>query len=301
MPSIPPTTATTAAPTITTTTIVVPTGFDEWPSSPQPPTLDALPRLLPTESIRGADDARRFEWASDVQPGFIDYTQMMVTDDVSPLLLVTTNVGQLDFTPEEFRTYVEVAPWGNAYFSKSVPGYVNLTLVDSDGVVTLNGRNMTNDEVLTAAESMRRRPVGDPGWEFTALPTGMSSFHEGWAAGVASRSVSWFAGGDLFAELDIAAGAPSMIDPQLDAEGATIADVNGSRAIAVERPGFDGPPTSLITWSPEPETVVYFGMRAPLGEALRIARSIRAVDVATWEAAAHPPVNPPDGCNSFRC
>lgn len=286
-----------------TTSPELPVGLAAWPTpSDPPPTLDELPRFLPADPIAGADDVVRFDWDADIRPDRIDHAQVFVTDDASAMLVVSTNPGEVAFTPEASRTYVEVPNWETAFFSRSAPGFAILTLVDSNGLVVLSGRRLSQEQVLVASGSMLRRPSGEPGWEFGDLPDGMFSIHEGWANGPVFREVDWMARGDLLAEVTIAGGEPMMIDPGFDLDnGASIVDVGGARAIAIERPGVGGPPTSLISWSPLPEIVVYFGMRAPLSEALPIAQGLHDVDLSTWESATHPLVDTPDGCSGFRC
>ncbi len=243
--NLPPSTTITVSPTTTTTEAPRPSGFDAWPSPAAPaPTLDELAHLLPVEAIPGAEDAMRFDWDADVRPDRIDYSQIFVARDGSSMLIVQSNPGQGSFTPEELRTYVDVPGWDAAFFSKSAPGYANLSLVDGGGLLHLAGRAMSEDATIAAARSVQRRPGAEPGWEISGLPAGMFSIHEGWANGPSFRDLGWYSGGDLVAELSIASGLPELIDPGIDLEnGATITEVQGFDAIAVERPGVGGPPS----------------------------------------------------------
>jgi hypothetical protein len=60
-------------------------------------------------------------------------------------------------------------------------------------------------------------------------------------------------------------------------------------------------PVTLVLWSPEPNLVVYLGVRAPTDEAIAIARTLQSVDQATWESVSRLPNDRSDGCQSFLC
>ena len=292
----------TSSPTTTapTPTVPVPVGLTDWP--PPSSAVDRvpdLPKLLPASPIEGADDAVRFEQALDDDP--TDYVQVFVADDGSRLLQVTTNIFQLDATPAEFRDPVEVAPWDVAFFRRSAPGFANLTVGGAGGYVDINGWNMTHDEALAAARSMTRRPDARPGWDIDALPVAMTPLHEGWLGGYTVREIDWTSGGELVAELSIWGGNPTAITSPAPFSGpfATV-DVAGHRAMVSEQPATGGAPISLVAWSPSPDIVVYVGMRAPLVDALEVARTLQPADLATWTASSRPGPST-DGCRSFIC
>jgi hypothetical protein len=299
-----PTTAafTTNAPTTPpTTSAPLPVGLGNWPApSLAVESLGDLPALLPASPIAGADDAVRFEQDLDGAP--IDYVQVFVADDGSRLLQITTNIFQVDSTPRERRDHVEIEPWDAAFFTRSAPGFANLTLGGPGGYIQLNGRNMSRDEALAAARSMQRRAGARAGWDVEELPATMSLLHEGWLGDYTVREIDWTYDGELLAELSIWSGNPTAMQSVASLSGPfTTVDIDGHRAVASERSVPVGDPISLLAWSPSTDVVIYLGMRAPLVDVVEVARTLQPVDLATWNAAARPAPPSFDGCQSFLC
>jgi hypothetical protein len=109
--------------------------------------------------------------------------------------------------------------------------------------------------------------------------------------------VRW-SGDRQIAELNIFAGVPDVV-AGVDAgpEGTTVAtEVNGVPAFATALAG-----TSAVAWERTGGVTVRVGLFGPLDEAIAIARSIRPVDSATWEAVTRFRRPPYDGCESMFC
>jgi hypothetical protein len=275
--------------------------LSDWPPAPARPSLAEVPLLIPTVAIDGVDDAVRTEF--DREPaGEPEYHQYWFADDGEGYVRIRTHRGGVPFRPEQ-PTLVDIAPWDEAYVQDfaSVPGPVYLTLVEPSGYVEVQADGLGAEQVEAIGRSLVRHADGAPGWEIGDLPDGLVELAGGWVLDGTSRDVDWFADGRRAAEITIAAYRTDQFGTvfPLVAGGATasLTDVNGAQALAVER---DAPLTQLV-WSPSPEITVYFGVTAPLDQALSIARSIRPVDQSTWESVSRVPARPSDGCSSFLC
>lgn len=285
-----------------TTTAPLPVGLDGWPAVPADNTeVDDLPRLLPGRPIDGVDDAIRNEYAGDpnVRPS---YQQIWVSAEDDALFQIATypTVGPY---PTPGAQAVDIAPWTTALSGPAGEGYAFVTLIDGDGYVWVSGQNLTDEQIIVAARSMTRRSGGAPGWDIEPPTEGLQLIGEGWNSRFVGRNVNWYDDNQLAAEISIVHGKPEQLTygpgPYTDSD-ITIVDVDGVPAVVRPLP-YEHDPVTLVLWSPEPDLVVYLGVRAPTDEAIAIARALQSVDQATWESVSRPPDNRSDGCQSFLC
>jgi hypothetical protein len=114
--------------------------------------------------------------------------------------------------------------------------------------------------------------------------------------------VRWDATGHV-AELQVITSAPSAFIGHFAGNAPVIVDVNG-------RPGYSltmgsvasATGVAVVVWSPSPGVVAQFGIVGTVDQAITIARSMRAVDQATWErSTTKRPPSTSDGCDSLFC
>lgn len=310
-PSTAPTTSATSAvaPSTTTvpTTMAVPAPpagtrlLAGWP--PPPPddrsALEAVPRLLPTVPIPGADGAVRSELI-EAPVEYHDYEQTWFSADGASILTISTNVAQPHFIPASQQEAIEMPPWDQAFFKAETPGsgIVSMWLSGPEGHVVLRAFGLDRDLVADIAWSLAARSDDAPGWNVPALPDSMIAFDEGWNSPSASRTLRWFAPNDtLLAEMWITRGVPSTLTiGAFMADDREITTIGDAPAVATQTAG-----RTAVAWSPEPGIAVLVGVVGTLDQGLQIARSIEPTDLAEWEASSTPDTSGDDGCLSLFC
>jgi hypothetical protein len=210
-------------------------------------------------------------------------------------LEITTNIAQFDGTPLESRTAVDIDGWDDAYFAQSTPEFANLRLVSPDGVVWVSQQGLGRERVTEIAQSMTRRPNGEPGWSID--DAGLTLFNEGGDVAQASRSVQFKQDESLIAELTISERALNGAPINWFAENTIeFVDIDGQPAVAT-----DNCFGTAVSWSLGDGAGVLFGFRGPIDEALAFARTIAPVDQATWDSQTVQDPSLQDGCDSLFC
>lgn len=258
-----------------------------WPTPPAPDvSLSDAPMMLP--SIAMPDGATRIQGVGE-SSGLVDYNQYWIDGATGIVLSIQTDILQ---GPGVDGTFVTVAPWDNAFFSRMSGGYEQLILVDPAGSVALWTNGLDRSQLVDIARSLRPRATSG-GWESDGLPAGMVAVNEGWTVGGADRTVLW-----ANAELSISSGGPSaIVTPLQFGSTARLTDVNGAPAMF-----FDHGDWSALGWSPEPGITVVFALYGTPAEVEAAARTIGRVDVAAWEGESTDVTGQDDGCqSSFFC
>lgn len=298
----------TSSPGSTAPPLVTPAGpanlLEGWPAVTEPGSLESVPRLVPSEGVPGATDVVRIEYAGTPPTSSTrQYGQMWVAADGSGLIEIQTTVG-VDFPPDaggSDSTVFEAAPWDLAYFTPSTSGSVNVTLTDPGGYVFVSTQGLDDQVAADVARSLTRRDGDRPGWDVGAIPAGFIEFGENGATAGAGRTIQWRAADGMGrAELQISAGNPSAVrvafplpgESQTPPAATPIGDVTGYAFQS-------NPDRAVVAWSPEPGVTVLLGYGGPVDEAVAIARSMQAVDQATWDAASSVATSTDDGCDSL--
>lgn len=256
--------------------------------------LESVPLLFPSATVPRADAADRVESDND-PPEIVDYTQTWVAADGESSLTITTNLDQVAFPPTENRDDIVVAPWDAAFATPTGPGSTSLTLADPSGYVSIHALGLERSVVEDVAASLAPR-AGSPGWDVTGLPDELIAVEDGWYGGEASRSVHWYRGDRLLAELEIFRGNIELFTSAWFPESSVaVTEVGGATAVATQ-----DDTRAAVVWSPEPGVQVRFGIVGTVDEALQITRSMSVVDLATWEASSVV-ADRGDGCTSLFC
>jgi hypothetical protein len=284
-----------------------------WPEPPatDPGRLTDVPYLVPSADLVGLPTALqpspatiRTEFAEPSGVWNTEYVQVWFdADDPSITVDVRTVPGRPDATAPEFREPADVAGWQEAFFVDSSGGHVILSVADHSGHVRVHSQGLGRDATLAIAKSLRRRGGGVAGWDSTSTLASMVILAESWNSPPAQRTLRWYTGDSLVAELHV--GSPATLQVQTaQASGDTrqMVELNGTLGVLTEVPG-----RAVVAWAVAPGVTAVFGLtdlsvEGSLREAtLAAVRAMKSVDRATWEGYARPDPSTSDGCNSLFC
>jgi hypothetical protein len=264
--------------------------LESWPSAPtETPSVDDIPRLLATAPMASFGVPVRTE---DEGSSSATFTQVFADADRDILLSLHTSPARVDLTPADQRQPVPIEGWDDAYFTEG--SGLRLVASDPSGFVILTGIGITPDEAVSTVAAMQRRTSGTPGWD---LPTQAASLVEitgAWNGATAQRTLTWFDGDRVVAQMLTSPGHTDLISQALGAEFERV-DVNG--AIGWLNASDD---RRAIVWSPEGTTFVVLGVVDPRIDPLTVARSVIEFSSSDYESATTTalPLGVGDGCDA---
>lgn len=273
-----------------------------WPSPPAPDgaALERLPYLVPglAAGDLGGLTAIRSDWVIDGVGPSPRYHQIWFDTERATMVRVETVLHSSATAPEASRTPVDIDGWDAAFLSDTVDPVVNVHLSLPAATVTVQGVGLSEHEVIEVARSLGARAPDRAGWQVGLPGSAWVSFGEGWDSDRAARGLAWRRDdGTLVGQLEIGYGSVDRaLTDQHWADTRTFTEVDGAFAVVTDTRG-----RIAVTWQPAPDVTALFGWIGPADEALAIARSLRRVDRATWEAYAEPDPMTDDGCNSLFC
>jgi hypothetical protein len=267
-----------------------------WPSAPDlggRRSLDDVPRLLPPPASPGiaATDVSRYDTL--VGPGQEGvYVQTWVEPGRGRVLAIATRPGGT-VGAAAGPGDVHVAPWDDATFAPVVDPEVVLDLSDPSGRATISAVGWTRDEVLGVASSLRLRAVG-PGWDLGGASLPLQLVHEGWRLGGGARMVTWTrADVGPVARLQLLRGQPDMISHRGEPRRVVADEIGGRPALVT-----DWGDSVDVQWAASADSTADLHYVGAVDAAVAMARSLRPVDAATWDAIP-PAVS--DGCGDGPC
>ena len=153
--------------------------FDGWPAPPtQPPSLESVPRLFPSEPILGTGRPERSEATiseSEIGPSRHQY---YFRPDAGALISIRTVIGSELDVEGLGMAQVDVEGWSEAHVLEAF-GSTVVTLSDPGGHVVIEGTGVDQATTVDLARSLTRRGPGLAGWDVSALPDGFESFGQG--------------------------------------------------------------------------------------------------------------------------
>jgi len=302
-PKVPtaPASTTTSAPTAPSADL--PQRLADWPVNIAALPLAEVPTLLPDLAIPGAAQAVRTEiFGGDAPTTIRRYGQTWYDVQRAARLEITTTLGPVFPADPNHRQDLDASDWPTrwttAYLATpKMAGQTLLLLTAPEGTVRLYSIGLSEQETIDIAKSLQRRPLPQPGWDAT-VPPGLKPIAEGGNADLSWRGVNWNdANGSVIAQLDINSDYPeAMTTGWYESSTIDTIDISGATAIVA----IDGQRVA-INWEIAPRIRATFGYLGDRATAEAIVRSLRPVDLATWEAAAEPPAPGVDGCHSLFC
>ena len=262
-----------------------------WPPPPEVavPVAD-IARYAPSAPIPSAGSPVRGEAAggSAARPTF---TQVFVDADQNVLVTLQTQPGGIDNTPEQMRTPLAIDGWDDAFLTE---GALRIVAADPGGFVRLSGIGLDADRAATVIETMERRPDGSAGWDLTDNDLGLIEVNGAWNDSAGQRSLTWFDGDRIVAQLLISPAATDLIDQALTPTFVLV-DVNGRDAWL----NSDEQRRSIV-WKLDDDSVAVLAVTGASIDPLVIARSVVETTRDDYEAqtTAQFPAGVGDGCDT---
>lgn len=297
--SLDPNTSTTTTPTATPTTAATtaPTtpGSDDmlgaWPPPPEMvvPVAD-IARYAPSAPIPAAGSPVRGE-AAGGRGSAPTFTQVFADADRNVLVTLQTQPGGIDITPEQMRTPLAIDGWDDAFLTE---GALRIVAADPGGFVQLSGIGLDADRAAAVIETMERRPDGSAGWDLTGNDLGLIEVNGAWNDSAGQRSLTWFDGDRVVAQLLISPAATDLIDQALTPTFVLV-DVNGRDAWL----NSDEQRRSIV-WKLDDDSVAVLAVTDASIDPLVIARSVVETTPDDYEAQTTTqfPAGVGDGCDA---
>jgi hypothetical protein len=259
-----------------------------WPAAPAVPTpVDDIPYLFPTAPIATAGTPVRAQFDGG-GPTPAVFAQVFADEDRDIVLTLQTQPNGLDATPAELRQPLTIDGWDEAF---ATTGALRIVASDPSGFVLLTGTGIDNDEGASIIESMQRRPDGIAGWD-PSPDAGLVEINAAWNESAGQRSVTWFDGNRVVAQILTSPAHTNLISQTLSPIFERV-DVNGT-------PGWLNSDSSQrsIVWSPDGSTIAVLGVVDDRIDPVTVAASVTALSRTDYESrtTTEVPAGVGDGC-----
>lgn len=273
----------------TTTSTTIPSDrLAAWPEPTDSLPLDVIPLLLPGAQVASAGDPVRsaFDGGSAAPATF---TQVFADSERDMVLTLQTQPGGVESTPNDLRQPVAIAGWDDAFLTV---GGLRLVASEPGGFVRLSGTGIDSDQAVSILASMRRR-AGGAGWDLSDAWDGLVEINGAWEDSAGQRSITWFDGGRVVAQMLSSPASMHLIARALGASFQRV-DVNGTDGWLNSTDG-----RRSIVWATADGTVVVLGTVDSSIDPLVLARTVQVLDRAAYEAATttNVPAGVGDGCD----
>ena len=259
-----------------------------WPAAPAGPTpVDDIPYLFPTAPIAPAGTPVRAQFDGG-GPAPAIFAQVFADADRDIVLTLQTQPNGIESTPAELRQPLTIDGWDEAF---ATSGALRIVASDPSGFVLLTGTGIDNDQGASIIESMQRRPDGVAGWDLSP-DTGLIEINAAWNESAGQRSLTWFDGNRVVAQMLTSPAHTNLISQTLGPIFERV-DVNGTTGWL----NSDSPRRSIV-WSPDGTTIVVLGVVDDRIDPLTVAASVTELSSPDYDSrtTTEVPAGVGDGC-----